>query len=321
MPEETTGSASSEPEGTLSSTSVAQQAILRAAPAHDGQPTLDRTARVLLGWLEPQEAALTLQGRRADVTLTTEQRELIESTMKAVQSRTDGADQSDLVRPIDQALHDYIDALRASPLAGPYFAEGWEVALVDLPRVCGFQPNVFVDHATQRVSDVDPAEARSIASVTLPLGTSGELTHQFDQQRQAFIISSANPNVRVIGAVGGPVPGGLPGTVMLGFQISMMASYVQVAAIHGRYFLRDGYHRALGLIARGVRYAPVFIRHDIAYDQLVTAPAGMLRYEAYMGDRPPFLRDYLDDTVSCEARLPAAHKIVLVQASEFGVLG
>jgi hypothetical protein len=88
------------------------------------------------------EAALTLQGRRADVTLTTEQRDLIESTMKARPSRTDGADQGGLVQPIDETVHEYVDALRASPPAGPYFAEGWEVAPVDLLRVCGFQPNV-----------------------------------------------------------------------------------------------------------------------------------------------------------------------------------
>jgi hypothetical protein len=55
--------------------------------------------------------------------------------------------------------------------------------------------------------------------------------------------------------------------------------------------------------------------------ELIPVPAAMLAYEQYMGDRPPCLGDYLDDSVSVEARVPAAHKIVVIQAIELGIAG
>src|SRR5439155_25219845 len=118
-------------------------------------------------------------------------------------------------------------ALNASPTAAPYFAERWEVALVDLPRVCGFQPNVFIDHAQERVRTVQPDALRSIAEVTLPLAAPSQLAPQFDQQRRAFVLNSANSNLRTVGAGVGMNPQGLPGAITLNFEVCVLTSYVQ----------------------------------------------------------------------------------------------
>lgn len=77
---------------------------------------------------------------------------------------------------------------------------------------------------------------------------------------------------------------------------------LSVARIQGRYFLRDGYHRAYGFLSNGIYVVPAFVREFGATEQL-GIPAGMLPTGAWLGDRPPFLPDYIDDAVSAEVRL------------------
>jgi hypothetical protein len=120
-------------------------------------------------------------------------------------------------------------------------------------------------------------------------------------------------------AFGGIAPGMPPGTVHMGFQVRMITSFLQVGSMQGRYFLRDGYHRGLGLVQRGARYVPALVREDMLIADLV-AP-GSLSVEAILGPKPPTLADYWDDSVSVTARLPAPRRIISVAASELSVYG
>ncbi len=42
----------------------------------------------------------------------------------------------------------------------------------------------------------------------------------------------------------------------------------------------------------------------------------MLPHDAFLGDRPPYLPDFLDDEVAADMMIPAADKLVMVQALE-----
>ena len=63
--------------------------------------------------------------------------------------------------------------------------------------------------------------------------------------QQTWIVTSANMNLRIVGNIG-PLPMA-PGGSVLGFGVFAGPSFMQVARRNGRYFLRDGYHRALWL--------------------------------------------------------------------------
>jgi len=95
---------------------------------------------------------------------------------------------------------------------------------------------------------------------------------------------------------------------------------MQVASYNRRYLLRDGYHRAYGLLKRGITRAPVFVRDFERFEDL-RLPAGMLPQDAYLGTRPPILSDYLDDAVSANGAVLVTQKIVLIQALEVATLG
>jgi hypothetical protein len=59
-----------------------------------------------------------------------------------------------------------------------------------------------------------------------------------------------------------PVSGGPP---IFGFAVALNPSYMQVVHYRGRYFLRDGYHRAYGLLSRGITVVPAFVRETTTF--------------------------------------------------------
>jgi hypothetical protein len=95
---------------------------------------------------------------------------------------------------------------------------------------------------------------------------------------------------------------------------------VQVAKYNGRLFLRDGYHRAIGFLSRGIAKVPAFVKEIGTFEEL-GVKAGMLLLDAFMGDRPPKLADFLDPEVSAQVRLPAVQKMVVVHALELAARG
>lgn len=214
-------------------------------------------------------------------------------------------------------LSAYVEALRAQPAAAPFFAEGFDVRMVDLRRICAVQPHVHVEHSMERVQGVDASDLKTVARVTLPSPTPTPLAVQFDKVKNAWIFSSANPNLRVIANFSGPIQPGVNGW---GFAVGVGTSYLQVAKYGGRLLLRDGYHRALGLLSRGIFLAPALYKEFSTTTEL-NLPAGLFSHEVYMSERPPLLGDYLDDQVSATITVPIVQKIVLLQAIEVNTLG
>ncbi len=239
--------------------------------------------------------------------------------MDAVAQRPAGIDQTAILKDPPPELANYLTKFHGTEAGAPYRAEGWSVRIANLSKVCALQPVVFWDHATERAATVDETNLESSAAVTLPLPGQDSLPVQFDSHRNTWMISSRNPNLKLVGHVSSPVHD-LKGGIACGFVVAVTPSFVQVALYRGRYVLRDGYHRSLGLLARGIKHVPVLFREFSPHSDLGLGQ-GMLAGDAYLGDRPPLLSDYLDDTVSAEVFLPASQKMVVVQGLEMNPLG
>jgi hypothetical protein len=233
--------------------------------------------------------------------------------------RPAGVEQDALITSVPAELAEHVKALKASAAAKPMHDEGWKVALVDLTRVCAFQPAIVSDQALARVQAAAKDDLASIAAITLPLTQGDQLPIQYDPIHQAWTVTSANPNLRIAGNVG-PLPVS-PGGAALGFAVVALPSFLQVGRYNGRHFLRDGYHRAFGLLSRGITIVPAFVRDITKFEELMPDPRTMLPQDSYQGQRPPVLTDYLDDTVSAAVELPAAHKMIIIQGLELAPIG
>jgi hypothetical protein len=271
-----------------------------------------RKARALIGWLSEQEGALWAAGRDAQAALNPEHSVTCKHARESVGTRSTGVDQSNLFAPIPSELGPHIDALKADPESAQVLATSGEIRIVDLRRVCAAQPHVLIEDAVHRVGNLASSDLLGIAGITLPLPTREPFPVTFDPLKVSWLLGSPNPNLRVLGQFNTTFGPGLSG---YGFVVAQQKSYVQVAGLNGRFFLRDGYHRAYGLLSAGITHVPALVKEFGTLEEVQLAP-GMLPQSAYLGDRPPLLPDYLNDLVSVDTHIPATTKMIVIQALE-----
>lgn len=281
-----------------------------------------RPAKALIGWLPQNEAQLVLAQRMIQMANAPQHVASAAAAIRAVAARDRFESSEYTVEDPEAGLGEYITRFISQPEYEPYRQEGWQIKVVDLSKVIALQPVVFWDHAQERTVRADHSDLRSVAEITLPVSAELEqLPLQFDATRNTWMITSRNPNLRILGPISALVdtPGGQKVT-SCGFGIAVCASYVQVVRYKGRLLLRDGYHRSLGLVSRAVTRAPVLFREFGQFDNLGLG-AGMLPEAAFLGERPPHIADYLDDAVAAQVEMPASQKMIVVQGIEMSPLG
>ncbi len=281
-----------------------------------------RPARALIGWMKEGEAQLMLAERVTDNAQSKLHAERASAARQAVAARTPFADDQQTLEEPGGELKSHVAALTSHNDFKPFESEGWSVKIADLGRVIALQPMVFWDHAQERTSSASADKMSDLANITIPIRSATEtLPLQFDPARNTWLISSRNPNLKIAGQFNGPVDiGAGQKLTACGFLVTVMPSFVQVVRYRGRLLLRDGYHRSLGLIARGITRVPVLFREFGEFEPLGLG-VGMLADAAYLGQRPPLLADYLSEAVAAEVNLPATQKMIVVQGMEMNPIG
>jgi hypothetical protein len=298
-------------------TSVTQQTIATGNTL--GQVT--RPARVLLGWMQQAEAQLMLAQRMVQLAGNQSHADRAIAAQQTVAARNPlGFEEQPILDEPGPELNEYIAALVAHPDYQP-FAIGWSVKIADLRKVVALQPIVFWDHAKERTDSAVAGDMPTVAKITLPIRSGTDLLPlQFDPARNTWMITSRNPNLRIVTNFCGPVDIGGQQMTGCGFVVAISPSFVQVVRYRNRLLLRDGYHRSLGLLAKGITHVPVLFREFGQFEPLGLG-AGMLPEGSYLGDRPPYLPDYLADSVSAEVDFPASQKMLVVQGIEMNPMG
>lgn len=126
---------------------------------------------------------------------------------------------------------------------------------------------------------------------------------------------SRNPHTQIVGHFSTRVELA-PGRFGMGygFCIALRPSFVQVVRYRGRYFLTDGYHRALALLEKGITHIPVIV-HEILGSQNLEL-AERLPDETILGTHPPRLPDYLRDDVAAAGFHGASQTTIMIQSIE-----
>jgi hypothetical protein len=271
-----------------------------------------RPGRALIGWMTPEAGVLALNRKRQDLRPTPEQLSQLEKARAAVAARSEGVDQEGAVTAAPPELDEHMAHLTQ---AFPHVLDGgWRPALVDLARLCVFQPFVLTDGVDERLGGLVLDNIPALAAVTLPAGPTTDYQTVFDYERNAWLLSSPDPNLQVTTRFKSAVPGQTHNVSAVGFHVVMARSVLQIGRFQDRWFLRDGYHRAFGLLRRGLRWVPALVREYANVADML--PKGMLQRPAFLGPRPPLMPDYFDDEVAADALVPFGRKVVLVQAME-----
>jgi len=272
-----------------------------------------QAVRSFIGYLPPAEALNHLSGRNPNPPNAAELQTRAETARDSVRTRVRKVDLSAVISPLPPVVDEYVTRLRTEPAHAPYFAEGYEVKMVDLTRVVAAQPSINITSACERVGAVETDDWGRLAEITLPIpGPPQALAATFDQTHLAWMLQSANPNLRI---VGGGTAQTAPSVFLYGFLVQELTSVMSVAHYEGRYILRDGYHRAYGLLCTGVTSVPAYVRDFERYADILPL-TGMLPHEVISGDNPPLLPDYLDPEFGIDVYLPTQRKLVVINGLE-----
>jgi len=288
---------------------------------------MDRSVRCLLAWMTEAEAVNTLLGHLPVMGENVQpQRETWEAARNANNARMPYPAPALVLEDLPEELETRGVAFTQRPdVVAAFQSMDWRVGMADLRQILSFQRVVAEEQAIERVDAAIRADdLQCIFSFCLPDPVGREnLPGTIDADQKGITFSSLNPNLRVGGMAGSEIDvaiaPGQPATRQhfLGFLINFGSPFVQIAEYNGRWFVRDGYHRCFGLLRRGVTRIPcVFVRAR-SFAELGAAAPTFFPYEVLFGNRPPFLRDFLDDSVAVTARQAAQRKVVRVSAEEF----
>jgi hypothetical protein len=285
---------------------------------------MQRPVRVLLPWLDRDEAVAILHGRLAgpgeDVTAHVA---AWENAKASLISRTPYALPGLSTQPLAAELLQRADTFRQrSDVQTGLQGFTWELGIVDLNQVLSFQKIVNLEQAEERVTAINQDDWGALFSLCLPDPSPPEQLQGLSEPgKTGIVFSSLNPNLRVVGQAvmeQSPAPGQLGQSMkFVGFAIGLGSSFVQVAEYKQRWFLRDGYHRCYGLLRKGITRIPcVFIR-ALAFEHIGANKPDFIKYETLLGEHPPFLKDFLDDQLSTTVQQTAVRKAVRISADEF----
>ena len=266
---------------------------------------------MLIGWVPPEVAVLLQSGRlddhprKAEFELRAQQARIVAGARRPVIT-ADG-----VVSEAPRALRDYVGTLADELRSEQLEADGWRLGLVDLRRVCAVQPHVFVD---TELPDVAPEDLEALARITLQPVTDLSFDIQFHNDRQAWV-ASAGPHFKIVREFHSLIE---PGIVGFGFAVQKFGSFLQVVRYQDRYVIRDGNHRALAFLARGINTVPALVSEAMSVED-IHLRRGMLSIDVVLGPRAPLLPDYLDNDVSTEVHLAREGRVIIIQGMEIPV--
>lgn len=293
-------------------------------PNHAREPNflpmhkVTRAARALIGWMTADDARRYSTNHSIGKSMTPAQDEHAARARDIVANRSPFCERSDKVLfEAGSELKEYIAQFTAQAEFEIYRKEGWNINIADLSKVCALQHRVFWDYSVEQTAGLAGDDPLSLARVTLPLAIEQRsLAFQIEEQSERWMVASDNPNLQIRGHFSDRVDVGDGRNILaLGFLVGVEQSYVQVIRHRGRYLLRDGYHRALGLLASGITHAPVLTR-EYPHDEPLGFGSGNVSHQIFLGDRPPLLPDYLDNSVSSEVQLSADRYLISVDVNK-----
>lgn len=212
--------------------------------------------------------------------------------------------------PIPLAFQDHIHRVEERPLFQKLFA-GHDVRfqLFDIASLIPVQPHVIFDFAEERVGTTPSTS--DIFDLCLPptpqaLDVKGGVTTSGTREIACTLLT-ADLNVLVSEAKLDTENG-----LRVIFTLGKTAVFCQVQAAGGQYFVRDGTHRAVGLLAAGVSHIPAIVEEVPPYKVSDYLPEGAL-----FGPHPPRIQDFLDPRLYIEHPWSLHKKVVRITVDEF----
>jgi hypothetical protein len=204
-------------------------------------------------------------------------------------------------------------AAQREDLQSEYEDLDWTLAVIDIRRLLAFQRRLVFGCVSQ--APILPERHDWPQLISLAIGsqrsTEHVLIHDHSEENQLDIrLHSSNPDLRLRlhpkTKVGELLPLSLNGG----------SPFFEVAEFRGRWFLRDGYHRAYHLLKAGMDRMPVVVIYARSIEELGATAPWFFNEEQLFSARPTQVTDFLDDNMILCYERTALRKVIRIHIEE-----
>jgi hypothetical protein len=204
-------------------------------------------------------------------------------------------------------------ATQREDLCLEYRGLDWTLGVVDLRLLLAFQRRLIFNPSRQALGMPVQSDWPGLMSLTVGSQRSTEhvLIHNGSETDRLDISLHSNnpdlqlrftPKTRGFGAMPLSLYGGTP--------------FFEVAELRGRWFLRDGYHRAYHLLQARVDRVPAVVIHTRSIEELGATAPWFFGEEQIFSDRPPRVVDFLDNSMILHYERTALRKVIRIRVEE-----
>jgi hypothetical protein len=194
-----------------------------------------------------------------------------------------------------------------------YQSLDWTLGVVDLRLLLAFQRRLIFSPSRQ--ASTMPGQGDWPGLISLAVGSQRSTEHLLihngsGADRLDIGLHSSNPDLQLRFTPKSSECGALPLSLYGG------SPFFEVAELRGRWFLRDGYHRAYHLLQAGVDRMPAVVIYARSNEELGATTPWFFDEEQLFSDRPPQITDFLDDSMILRYERTALRKVIRIRIEE-----
>ena len=210
--------------------------------------------------------------------------------------------------------HLFAECMQRSDLRAEYEGLDWTLGVVDLHHLLAFQRRLVFNASRHTSSTPQQDDWPQLISLTLGLQRGTE--HYFVRNRTVTAdldvsLHSLNPDLQLRLSANAGRGSHSPLSLYGG------SPFFEAAELRGRWFLRDGYHRAYRLLQAGVHQIPAVVIYARTIGELGATEPWFFSEEQLFSDRPPRVMDFLDENLVLRYERTALHKVIRIRVEEF----
>jgi hypothetical protein len=200
-----------------------------------------------------------------------------------------------------------------SDLQAEYEGLDWTLGIVDLRRLLAFQRRLVFGTKRQIAPSVQQDDWPQLISLTI--GPQRSTAHRLLRNRSStgdldISLHSSNPDLQV--RISPNTESGCQSPLSLYGG----SPFFEVAELRGRWFLRDGYHRAYRLLQAGVHRIPAIVIYTRTIGELGATEPWFFGEEQLFSERPPRVSDFLDENLVLRYQRTALRKVIRIRVEE-----
>jgi len=189
----------------------------------------------------------------------------------------------------------------------------WTLAVIDLRRLLAFQRRLVFSSGSEVL--VTPERHDWPQLISMAIGSQRSTEHVVihdlsEDDRLEIRLHSSNPDLRLRFHPKTSRGECLPLSLYGG------SPFFEVAEFRGRWFLRDGYHRAYHLLQAGVDRVPAIVINARSIEEVGATAPWFFNEEQLFSDRPPQVTDFLDDNLILRYERTALRKVIRIHIEE-----